>query len=268
MGNGTFLAAAVLLEKQTERLDSQARLRERAKASAVELARRAQVAQAEARQATLNASEVSAGGGAGGPGEGGNTARTVAMRAVEAARVASQAAEDAVAEARRLAAEKGAERWLGADALSTLLAALLECRMVMEGGAEWTAAAGGGGARPIDGGGGNGDAALSSPVQVAQRTCKAIMMQVGVLSEEELKKESPDVSVLECSGRPRVGTNVFDLLCCSRVHLVYASWSHGVRVAMVTGLPVMDGCPCLLTLFRSSNRQGASKACSGGTQSA
>lgn len=192
MGNGTFLAVAVLLEKQTERLDSQARLRERAKATAVEMARRAQVAQAEARQATLNASE-SSGSGSGGPsGEGGDAARAAAGRAVQAARAASQASEAAIAEARRLAAEKGAERWLGADALSTLLAALLECRMVMEAGAGWTAPAGGAGVRQNDGG---GAAALSSPQQVAQRTCKAIMMQVGVLSEEELKKESPDVSL-------------------------------------------------------------------------
>lgn len=196
MGNGTFLAVAVLLEKQTERLDSQARLRERAKATSVEMARRAQVAQAEARQATLNASESSgSGSGSGGPsGEGGDAARAAAGRAVQAARAASQASEAAIAEARRLAAEKGAERWLGADALSTLLAALLECRMVMEAGAGWTAPAGGAGVRQNDGGGG-GAAALSSPQQVAQRTCKAIMMQVGVLSEEELKKESPDVSL-------------------------------------------------------------------------
>eukprot|EP00903_Cladosiphon_okamuranus_P009694 g9223.t1 len=187
MVNGTFLAVAVLLEKQTERLDSQSRLRERAKAAAVEMARRAQVAQAEARQATLNASDSSSSGSGGG----GGGAEGDADRAVEAARAASRASEAALAEVRRLAAEKGAERWLGAEALSTLLAALLECRLLMEGGPGWTAPAGGG-VRPHDGGGAGGNAALSSPLQVAQRTCKAIMMQVGVLSEEELKKESPD----------------------------------------------------------------------------
>lgn len=206
MINGTSLAVAVLLEKQTERLDSQARLRERAKACAVEMARRAQVAQAEARQAALNAAAAAAASeeeegsstSAGGGGEGaGGAARAVAARAAEEARAASRAAEAAVAEARRLAAEKGAERWLGAEALSTLLAALLECRLVMDGGLAWTA--GGGAVHPNDGAAG-GDAAaaaaaaaVSSPLQVAQRTCRAIMMQIGVLSEEELKKESPDV---------------------------------------------------------------------------
>lgn len=197
MVNGTFLAVAALLEKQTKRLDTQARLRERVKAAAVEMARRAQVAQAEARQATLNASESSSSSGSGGGGgEGGDAARAVAATAAEAARAASQAAEAAAAEARRLAAEKGAERWLGAEALSTLLSALLECRMVMEGGAAWTAPPGGRVVRPNDsrGSGDDDDVPLSSPLQVTQRTCKAIMMQIGVLSEEELKKESPDVS--------------------------------------------------------------------------
>lgn len=201
MVNGTFLAVAVLLEQQTERLDGQARLRERAKAAAVEMGRRAQLAQAEARQAALNASSskraAAAAGSGGSGGEGGDAARAVAVRAAEAARAASQDSEAAVAEARRLAAEKGAEQWLGADALATLVTALIECRIAMEGGAAWTAAAagGGGGVHPNDGGGGGGGdaSASSSPLQVAQRTCKAIMMQVGVLSEEELKKESPDV---------------------------------------------------------------------------
>ena len=199
MGNGTFLAVADLLEKQTERLDAQARLRERAKAAALDTGRRAQLAQAEARQAALNAAGAA----------GGDAARTAAVGAEEAARAAARAAEAAVAEARRLALDRG-EQWLGADALGTLLAALLECQLVMEGGPGWTSPTVGGVGRRagVVGGGGSGGA---SPLQVVQRTCKAIMLQVGVLSEEELKKESPDVRVFF--------TNV-----CAREETVVACW--------------------------------------------
>lgn len=206
MSNGAFSAAADLLEKQTARLAHQARVREGARTTAVEMARRAQVAQAEARQAaTLNAAAASGehdGGDGGGPGgeKKRAAATTAAVMTLEAAVVANQASEAAAAEARTLATAKG-EVWLGAEALATLLAGLVECRLV--DGASWTGggAAGAGpgagvvGAGMHQGGGGGGASSSSTPSKVAHRACKAIMKQVGVLSEEELKKENQDVRI-------------------------------------------------------------------------
>lgn len=211
MGNGAFSATADLLEKQTARLAHQARLREGAKTTAVEMARRAQVAQAEARQAAAQNAAASEeqdggglGGGDGGPGGPGGekkraAAATAAVVALEAAVVANQASEAAAAEARTLATAKG-EVWLGAEALATLLAGLVECRLV--DGASWTGAGAGapgaigvGGGGIHQGGGGGGASSSSAPSKVAHRACKAIMKQVGVLSEEELKKENQDVRI-------------------------------------------------------------------------
>ncbi|CAM9650657.1 unnamed protein product [Ectocarpus sp. 6 AP-2014] len=186
MDNGTFGAAADLLEQQAARLDSQARRREGVKAAAAETARRAQLAQAEARQAAQNASSPAEGGG-GGPAD----KEAVVARAVGAARAAGEAAEAAAAEARALAAAKG-EQWLGAESLSVVLAALLECKLgtdapVGGGGLPAVAQPGGGG-----GGGNGGSGSISPALRVAQRACRAIMKQVRVLSEEELKKESQE----------------------------------------------------------------------------
>ncbi|CBJ33399.1 conserved unknown protein [Ectocarpus siliculosus] len=188
MDNGTFGAAADLLEQQAARLDSQARRREGVKAAAAETARRAQLAQAEARQAAQNAPSPAEGGG-GGPAD----KEAVVARAVGAARAAGEAAEAAAAEARALAAAKG-EQWLGAESLSVVLAALLECKLgtdapVGGGGLPAVAQPGGGGG---DGGGNGGSGSISPALRVAQRACRAIMKQVRVLSEEELKKESQE----------------------------------------------------------------------------
>lgn len=189
MVNGAFSAVADLLEKQTARLDHQARVREGAKTTAAEMARRAQMAQAEARQAAaLNAASEEQDGSSGEKNKA--AATTVAVTALEAAVVANQAAEAAAAEARTVAMAKG-ETWLGAEALATLLAGLLECRLV--DAASWAGT--GAGVHQGGGGGGGGASSNSAPVQVAQRACRAIMMQVGVLSEEELKKENQDVRI-------------------------------------------------------------------------
>ncbi|CAN0313200.1 unnamed protein product, partial [Ectocarpus sp. 8 AP-2014] len=191
MDNGTFGAAADLLEQQAARLDSQARRREGIKAAAAETARRAQLAQAEARQAAQNASSPAEGGG-GGPAD----KEAVVARAVGAARAAGEAAEAAAAEARALAAAKG-EQWLGAESLSVVLAALLECKLgtdspVGGGGLPAVAQPGGGGGGGGGGGNGGSGGSTSPALRVAQRACRAIMKQVRVLSEEELKKESQE----------------------------------------------------------------------------
>ncbi|CAM9396742.1 unnamed protein product, partial [Scytosiphon promiscuus] len=172
MANGAFSEAAGLLEQQASRLRVQAKLRWEMKAAAAETAKLAQIAQVEARLAALVAS--SSGGTGGGDLADKEAATAAAVRAATAARVAADNAEAAAVKARATAAAKG-EQWLGADSLAVFLAGLLECRL-SDGGA----------ALPGGGGGGGGS------LQVAQRACRAIMMQVRVLSEEELKKESPD----------------------------------------------------------------------------
>lgn len=223
--NKGFAALTFLLEKQATRLERQARRRSEARAKAADMARRAQLAQMEARQAqqavilsedessvgshplgnrgggmssgiassssllpggtsktttsgndasgqgrggeggsVLNAGDTDRGGG--GNGKFGNMSRAAdaAAKAVEAAVAATAAADVASAAAANVAAQ--AEHWHGSESLAVLLGAISDCLVD-----EPTAA------------------------QIAARMCKAVMTQVRVLSEEELKKENQDVSL-------------------------------------------------------------------------
>lgn len=178
MGNGGFENTAVLLERQAARLEIQAKIRAETKATAVEKARRAQVAQAEARQAA-SAAAVAASSGGMGIGNGVKTDHSceddgedalaavseAAIKAVEAAGAATEESEVAAATAAS-AASKG-ERWMGAESLAILLGGLVDCRMDLHSRTE--------------------------VAKIMSRTCRAIMRQVSVLSEEELKKENQEV---------------------------------------------------------------------------
>ena len=169
MNNGGFEAAATLLERQAVRLENQARFRREAKAKAEATARQAQIAQAEARQATSaivgSVAEIGNITGIGnGMGNHENIDDNIALRVASAA-AAAEASEVAAATAAS-AASKG-ERWMGAESLSILLGGLVDTRTELHRGSEW--------------------------VRIIRRTCTAIMRQVSVLSEEELKKENQEV---------------------------------------------------------------------------
>lgn len=172
VSNEGFGAATMLLESQAYRLERQALLRDEAKVAAADTARRAQLAQAEARQAAT-AAGVAAETGAGvegGPGKefslsAACAASATAAKAIEAARLATEASEVAAAAAAATVA-KG-EQWLGADSLAVLLGGLVDCTAEVQ--------------------------AHATAVEVIKRTCQAVMLQVSVLSEEELKRENQEV---------------------------------------------------------------------------
>lgn len=183
MTNDGFALTASLLEKQAARLQLQAQLRAEAKAAATETARRAQMAQVEARQAASAAAAATGGvaavAGLGGPGGDDLIAAAAAVRAMKAAAAATEASEAAAASA--MSALSKGEQWMGADSLALLLGGLVDCRVDVQ-------------AHPV-------------ALQVVKRACRAVMVQVSVLSEEELKKENQEVCVFvrkrEESGRER-----------------------------------------------------------------
>ena len=192
--NEGFGAATMLLESQAHRLERQARLRDEAKVAAADTARRAQLAQAEARQAATAAgvavaAEAGAGVG-GGPGEefshsAASAASATAAKAIEAARLATEASEVAAAAAAATVA-KG-EHWLGADSLAVLLGGLVDCTAEVQ--------------------------AHATAVEVIKRTCHAVMLQVSVLSEEELKRENQEVRA--CVYEEAVVSVLLDYYLCS-----------------------------------------------------
>lgn len=203
MSNGGFENTAVLLEKQAARLEGQARTRAETKAAAVEKARRAQVAQAEARQAASIAAVAASGGGIGirngvkndynceDSGEDMLAAVSeAAIKAVEAAGAATEESEEAAATAASAASK--VERWMGAESLAILLGGLVDYRVDLHSRTE--------------------------VAKVVSRTCRAIMRQVSVLSEEELKKENQEV---------RAGNKFF-------VVMYYDSWM-GVTIGRMRG---------------------------------
>lgn len=202
----------MLLESQALRLERQARLRDEAKVAAADTARRAQLAQAEARQAATAAgvavaAEAGAGVG-GGPGDefshsAASAASAAAAKAIEAARLATESSEVAAAAAAATVA-KG-EQWLGADSLAVLLGGLVDCTPEVQ--------------------------AHATAVEVIKRTCQAVMLQVSVLSEEELKRENQEVRVCVRASTKLPGVSVFLIFSCVCVFMEQAPNPRGSQVA-------------------------------------
>lgn len=115
---------------------------------------------------------ISDGSGGGGVGDASASSRAaeLAAKAVEAveAAVAANAALESAAAAAAAAAAQG-EQWLGSEPLAILLGAVADCLVEQP----------------------------PSAVHIAMQMCNAVMIQVEVLSEEELKKENQDVSCLQ-----------------------------------------------------------------------
>lgn len=226
--NEGFGAATMLLESQALRLERQARLRDEAKVAAADTARRAQLAQAEARQAATAAgvavaAEAGAGVG-GGPGDefshsAASAASAAAAKAIEAARLATESSEVAAAAAAATVA-KG-EQWLGADSLAVLLGGLVDCTPEVQ--------------------------AHVTAVEVIKRTCQAVMLQVSVLSEEELKRENQEVRAcvrLRKSHYERVRRFCFScflVFLCSCVFLFFLEQAPSLRGSQV-GVVVLPHC--------------------------
>lgn len=169
MANGGFASTAALLEKQAHRLTRQAQQRAELKAAALEAARIAHAAQAEARQANSKAQPSPSKDAAASDEE---AATAAALKAMQVAGVATEASDNAAA--RASAATAKGENWMGADSLAILLGGLVDCRLDVH--------------------------AATAPLQVVLRTCRAVMLQVNMLSEEELKKENQEVCPGLCVG--------------------------------------------------------------------
>lgn len=175
MANGGFASTAALLEKQAHRLSRQKQQRAELKATALEAARIAHAAQAEARQANSKAQPSQSKDAAASDGPDEEAATAAALKAMQVAGAATEASDNAAA--RASAATAKGENWMGADSLAILLGGLVDCRLDVH--------------------------AATAPLQVVLRTCRAVMHQVGVLSEEELKKENQEVCVGLCVGYGR-----------------------------------------------------------------
>lgn len=169
MANGGFASTAALLEEQAHRLSRQAQQRTELKAAASQASKIAHAAQAEARQASSRTTSSRSSDADPGPPDSRDeeAATAAALKAMQVAGVATEASDTAAA--RASAATAKGEHWMGADSLAVLLGGLVDCRLDAH--------------------------AAMAPLQVVVRTCKAVMLQVSVLSEEELKKENQEVSV-------------------------------------------------------------------------
>lgn len=160
MQNGGFKGVATLLDQQTVRLQRQAKLRADAKATKENKARRAQLARAEAKQAKQNLDFLVTGANAGDL----ESAEAAVEKAVEAAVLATANSERASAAAAAACSTDAGEHWMGAESMAIILGAVAECRLEQP----------------------------PTAIAVVVKICQAMMMQVAVLTEEELKKESQD----------------------------------------------------------------------------